>query len=83
VGPTTKLRRRLSRFGRPRQHADAATDDAATPRSGAAATAEHQDDSPAPRAEAAAPADDAELDALRGELVRELNRLAERSRHVD
>jgi len=28
-------------------------------------------------------ADDAELDALRGELVRELNRLAERSRGVD
>jgi len=31
----------------------------------------------------AAGADDAELDTLRGELVRELNRLAERSRGVD
>jgi hypothetical protein len=35
------------------------------------------------RPESPAAADDAELDALRGELVRELNRLAERSRGVD
>jgi len=35
---------------------------------------------PSPRADLV---DDAELDALRGELVRELNKLAERGRRVD
>jgi hypothetical protein len=45
-----------------------------------------QDEPPRPSTpppETGAAADDAELDALRGELVRELNRLAQRSHGVD